>query len=67
MDPHHFRKQDPDPHQSGMLEPDPHPHQSEQSLESYFEALEGLNLGKIEWYDSRIHNIATLVPLIGKP
>jgi hypothetical protein len=31
MDPHHFRKLDPDPnpHQSGMLDPDPHPHQSE--------------------------------------
>jgi hypothetical protein len=36
-------------------------------LEGYFEALEGPNLGKSEWYDSvmRIHNIATLVHLIG--
>jgi hypothetical protein len=31
MDPHHFRKLDPDPdlHQNGKLEPDPDPHQSE--------------------------------------
>jgi hypothetical protein len=38
MEPNHFGKLDPDPHQSERKEPDPDPHQREkvESLEGYF-------------------------------
>ncbi len=43
MDPHHFWKLDPDPHQSGKLDTDLDPHQSEkvEALEGHFGTLEG--------------------------
>jgi hypothetical protein len=39
MNPHHFGKLDPDPHQSEKVE----------VFEGHFEALEGPNLAKSEW------------------
>jgi hypothetical protein len=61
LDPHHFGKLDPVPHQKGQLDPDLHqsekqdpdlnPHQSKkvEALECHFRALQGSNLGKIEY------------------
>jgi hypothetical protein len=64
MDPHHFGKLHPDPHQSEKQDPDPDPNQSKnvEALNGHFGGLEELNLEKNLCPDLDPHQIERLDP-----